>query len=251
MSAKILIAEDDRTVSSIVAAYLTADGINVKIASEGHDALTQWRAWKPDAVVLDIMLPRLSGLDILRTVRASGDKTPIIVLSARGDTEDRIVGLETGADDYLSKPFSPRELMLRIKAMLRRDEQLRANGVVADRQVAEGDLLIDTAAHAVTRAGRTIELTRREFDLLTFLALHRDEAFSKEELLQRVWGWDFGDKSTVIVHIRRLRRKIEDDPSDPYYVVTVRGHGYRFRPPSDAEPNGPGPNSSEPNGARQ
>jgi DNA-binding response OmpR family regulator len=150
-----------------------------------------------------------------------------VVLSARGEEEDRVVGLEVGADDYLVKPFSPRELMLRIAGLLRREERLAGSAVVP-RTLRAGPVAIDTGAHTVTVDGEPVALTSREFDLLVFLMRNPGQTFTKRDLLRRVWGWDFGDNSTVIVHVRRLREKIERDPSDPQLVITVRGTGYRF-----------------------
>jgi DNA-binding response OmpR family regulator len=177
-------------------------------------------------VILDIMLPGLSGLEVLRRRRHSGDHAAVIILSARGEEEDRLVGFETGADDYVVKPFSPREVVLRVEALLRRTERL-AGAQLLNRTLRVGDLTVDSAARTATRQGRELALTTREFDLLVFLASHPGETFGKEELLRRVWGWDFGDTSTVTVHVRRLREKIELDPSDPQVVLTVGRSGYR------------------------
>ena len=235
VSARVLIVEDDRTVSDVVQAYLSHAGLEPRVVEDGMDGLHEWRTWRPDLVILDLMLPTLDGLEVLRRVRADGDRTPVVVLSARGDSEDRVIGLEVGADDYLVKPFSPRELLLRVQGLLRRDEQLQARELVP-RQLSRGPLDVDTAARTVSLHGRPISLTVREYDLLVFLLDHPGEAFGKRDLLRRVWGWDFGDTSTVAVHVRRLREKVEDDPSDPRLVVTVRGTGYRFA--TDDELNG-------------
>jgi DNA-binding response OmpR family regulator len=223
----VLVVEDDRTVSGVVAAYLVKAGLEPRIVGDGAEALTVWQQWSPDLVVLDLMLPGLPGLDVLRRMRAEAHPTPVVVLSARGDEEDRIVGLEVGADDYLVKPFSPRELVLRVQGLLRRDERVKGANLLP-RKVVRGPLTVDNAARVATRDGRTVALTPREFDLLAFLVAHPGEAFSKRDLLRRVWGWDFGDDSTVMVHVRRLREKVEADPSDPRLVLTVRGLGYRF-----------------------
>ncbi len=235
VSARVLIVEDDRTVSDVVQAYLSHAGLEPRVVDDGMDGLDAWRTWKPDLVVLDLMLPTLDGLEVLRRVRADGDRTPVVVLSARGDSEDRVIGLEVGADDYLAKPFSPRELLLRVQGLLRRDERLRRADLLP-RQLARGPLAIDTVARAVTLRGEPLSLTQREFDLLVFLVDHPGEAFGKRDLLRRVWGWDFGDTSTVAVHVRRVREKVERDASDPRLVVTVRGTGYRFA--TDAELEG-------------
>ncbi len=227
MTAKVLVVEDDRTVSDVVDAYLLRAGLVTRVAGDGLTGLEVWQTWGPDLVVLDLMLPTLGGLEVLRRARADGLRTPVVVLSARGDAEDRVVGLEVGADDYLSKPFSPRELLLRVQGLLRRDERLRRTDLVP-RVVERGPLRVDTAARTASLDGDTLALTTREFDLLAFLLDHPGEAFGKRDLLRRVWGWDFGDTSTVIVHVRRLREKVERDPSDPRLVLTVRGVGYRF-----------------------
>jgi len=194
-------------------------------------------------VVLDVMLPGLSGLEVLRRRRGSDDAASVLTVSARGDEDDRVLGLETGADDYLAKPVSPRELVVRVHALVRRAERLGAAGL-SPRTLTLGPLTIDVGAHRVHRTGpdgsgrpEAVGLTAREFDLLAFLAAHPGQTFSKQELLARVWGWEFGDSSTVTVHVRRLREKIERDPSDPTLVLTVPRVGYRSR---DREPDAGG-----------
>jgi DNA-binding response OmpR family regulator len=224
---RVLVVEDDSTVSSVVSAYLERDGYECRVATDGPSADQTWVQWHPQLVILDVMLPGFSGLEVLRRRRSAGDETPVVMLSAHGQEEDRVVGLEFGADDYLVKPFSPRELALRVQGLLRREERLRS-GSSTPRSITRLGLVIDLGAHRVTQDGREIQVTHREFDLLAFLASYPDRAFTKSELLRRVWGWDFGDSSTVTVHIRRLREKLEQDPSDPKLVLTVRGIGYRF-----------------------
>ncbi|HEX6233639.1 MAG TPA: response regulator transcription factor [Jiangellaceae bacterium] len=226
-TARILVVEDDSAVSSVVAAYVRDAGFEPRVAADGFAAERAWREWRPDVVVLDVMLPGRSGLDVLRRMRTDGDHTLVVVLSARGEEEDRVVGLEVGADDYLVKPFSPRELMLRIAGLLRREERL-AGAPVVPRTLEAGPVTVDTGAHTVSVSGEPVALTTREYELLVFLMRHPGQTFTKRDLLRRVWGWDFGDNSTVIVHVRRLREKIEQDPSDPRLVITVRGTGYRF-----------------------
>jgi DNA-binding response OmpR family regulator len=170
------------------------------------------------------MLPGIDGLEVCRRIRSKGDDVPVIMLTALGSESDRVVGLERGADDYVTKPFSPRELTLRVGSVLRRaGERGTARGVVHD-----GDLVVDSTEHAATLAGVRLSLTAREFDLLRFLVANPHEAFSRDELLQRVWGWSFGDQSTVTVHVRRLREKIERDPAHPVRLTTVWGVGYRW-----------------------
>jgi len=233
MVARVLVVEDDSTVSSVLSAYLRKAGFDPRIAADGASALQEWTQWKPDVVILDVMLPGMTGLEVLQRKRADDDGAAVIILSARGDEEDRLLGLEVGADDYVVKPFSPREAVLRVQALLRRSERLGA-GSMLPRTVAVGGLSVDLQARTAHLAGEALSLTHREFDLLAYLMTHRGEAFTKEALMRRVWGWDFGDTSTVTVHVRRLREKIERDPSDPKLVVTVRGTGYRFDGEVDA-----------------
>ena len=227
MATRVLVVDDDPTVSNVVSAYLTKAGYEARIVADGVLALEVWQQWKPSVVVLDVMLPGLSGLDVLRRMRAADDSAAVIMLSARGEEEDRLGGLEVGADDYVVKPFSPRELTLRVQAMLRREERL--GGVdITPTKLTGGPITVDTAARTAFLAGAELSLTHREFDLLAFLVAHPGKAYTKAELLRRVWGWDFGDSSTVTVHVRRLREKIEVDPSDPQLVLTVPRTGYRF-----------------------
>jgi len=224
--ATVLVVEDDSTVAGVLSAYLRTAGFEPVVVADGSSALREWAQRRPDVVVLDIMLPGMSGLDVLRRRREDDDGAAVIVLSARGDEDERILGLELGADDYIVKPFSPREVVGRVQALLRRGERL-GSGALLPRLLAAGGLELDLAARTVRLDGPVL-LTTREFDLLAHLMSHPGETFSKEALMHRVWGWDFGDTSTVTVHVRRLREKIETDPSDPRRVVTVRGAGYRF-----------------------
>ncbi|WP_230207924.1 response regulator transcription factor [Microlunatus sp. Gsoil 973] len=226
MGAQVLIVEDDRMLAGVLASYLTKAGHQVALAADGSEAVTTWQRTVPDVVLLDVMLPTLSGLEVLRRRRTAGDHAAVIIISARGDESDRLVGLEIGADDYVVKPLSPREIVLRVQALLRRAEQLTGSRL-RERSLRLGDAEIDLAARTAARHGEPLGLTSREFDLLAFLAGHPGETFSKAALLNRVWGWDFGDNSTVTVHVRRLRQKLEDDPSDPRLVLTVGREGYR------------------------
>ena len=234
VEAKVLVVEDDSTVSSVLSAYLRKAGFDPRVAADGPTALQEWRQWLPDVVILDVMLPGLSGLEVLQRRRADDDVAAVIILSARGEEDDRLLGLEMGADDYMVKPFSPRESVLRVQALLRRAERLGSASMLP-RTVVSGALTIDLGARTALRHGEPLSLTHREFDLLAHLATHPGEAFTKEQLMRRVWGWDFGDTSTVTVHVRRLREKVERDPSDPRMVVTVRGTGYRFDPEEDGQ----------------
>ncbi|HVD23748.1 MAG TPA: response regulator transcription factor [Lapillicoccus sp.] len=227
MVATVLVAEDDPTVSGVLQAYLVQAGLNAIVCAEGPTALAEWTRRRPDVVILDVMLPGMSGLDVLRRRRADDDGAAVMILSALGDEDDRLLGLDLGADDYMVKPFSPREAVGRVQAMLRRTERLGSQALVPRRLTTRG-LDLDLSARRVVVDDHEIGLTPREFDLLAYLMAHPGQAFTKEQLLRRVWGWDFGDTSTVTVHVRRLREKIETDPSDPKLVVTARGAGYRF-----------------------
>ncbi len=231
MSARVLVVDDDPTVSSVVAAYLRREGFEPQVVEDGRAAADVWDRWRPDVVVLDLMLPGVSGLDLLRRRRTTGDDTLVVVLSALHEEDDRILGLEIGADDYLTKPFSPRELVLRIASLLRRVERRRAEPLLPSK-LTYAELVIDLGARTAALAGRPLDLPVRQLDLLAYLATYPGRTFSKHELLRRVWGWEFGDTSTVAVHVRRLREKLESDPADPRWVVTVRGAGYRFVDPA-------------------
>ncbi len=220
--ARVLVVDDDVTVREVVATYLREARHEVVEAPDGGTALRVMADRPADLVVLDLMLPDVDGLEVCRRVRQASD-VPIVMLTALGDEEDRVVGLELGADDYISKPFSPRELALRVESVLRRT--LGPPPGLPDRLV-DGDLVVDHPTRAVTRGGDRLALTAREYDLLRFLVAHPDATFSRDELLQQVWGWSFGDLSTVTVHVRRLREKVEVDPTSPTRLVTVWGVGY-------------------------
>ncbi|MEU4064608.1 response regulator transcription factor [Streptomyces wedmorensis] len=224
---RILVVDDDPTVAEVVTGYLERAGFSVEHAADGLDALRRAGERWPDLVVLDLMLPGLDGLEACRRLRAVGP-VPVIMLTARGDEEERITGLEVGADDYVTKPFSPRELVLRVESVLRRG---REAAPAAPRGVLRaGDLAVDPATRRASRAGVELALTLREFDLLAYFVQYPGTAHGREDLMRRVWGWDFGDLSTVTVHVRRLRAKIEDDPARPSLIQTVWGVGYRFEP---------------------
>ena len=221
--ARILVVDDDTTVREVVVSYLRAAGHDVVEVGDGEAALAVAGAEALDLVVLDLMLPGIDGLEVCRQLTDRGDVL-VIMLSALGSETDRVVGLERGADDYVTKPFSPRELVLRVDGLLRRAAERRTPAA----ELADGDLFLHTGRHEATLAGEVLALTAREFDLLSFLLAHPGVAFSREELLQRVWGWTFGDQSTVTVHVRRLREKVEKDPTRPVRLVTVWGVGYRW-----------------------
>jgi DNA-binding response OmpR family regulator len=224
---RVLIIEDDPNVAEVVTRYLEREGYTVDSADDGLEGLDRALADPPDLVVLDLMLPSLSGLEVCRRLRSQAP-VPVIMLTARGEEVDRIAGLELGADDYVAKPFSPRELTARVKAVLR-----RATGVVMAEDAAvlrAGDLEVDPVAHEARVGGELVSLTSREFDLLVHLMRNPRRAFRREELLADVWGFSYGDTSTVTVHVRRLREKVEADASAPRHVCTVWGVGYRFEP---------------------
>jgi len=221
---RVLVAEDDTTVAEVVALYLQRDGHEVEWVADGVTALHRVGVISPDLVVLDIMLPGLDGFEVFRRIRERSP-VPVVMLTALGGEADRVLGLELGADDYVTKPFSPRELALRVRSVLRRGAGALSpgGGVLRD-----GDLVVDLAARQATLAGAPLLLTAREFDLLAFLMRNPGQVFERRRLLEHVWGWSFGDLSTVTVHVRRLRAKVEDDPAAPRRIRTVWGVGYRY-----------------------
>jgi DNA-binding response OmpR family regulator len=225
----VLIIEDDPNVSEVVARYLEREGYQVERVNDGARGLERALADPPDLVVLDLMLPSMGGLEVCRRLRAAAP-VPVIMLTARGEEADRIAGLELGADDYVAKPFSPRELTARVKAVLRRAAGSMLAIQPEETTLRAGTLQLDVLAHEARVDGALVPLTAKEFDLLTHLMRHPRQAFRREELLEDVWGFSYGDTSTVTVHVRRLREKIEADPSAPRHVCTVWGVGYRFEP---------------------
>lgn len=227
VNTRILVVEDDPTVSEVVARYLERDGHEVECVGDGAEALRRALAHPPDLMVLDLMLPRLDGLQVCRRLRERWP-VPVIMLTALGEEIDRVVGLETGADDYVVKPFSPRELALRVQSVLRRARGASVTGGTG--VLRDDDLTVDVGAHEVRLRGDEVMLTAREFDLLAYLMRNPRQAFSRSALLNQVWGWSFGDSSTVTVHVRRLREKIEPEPTAPRRIVTVWGVGYRYEP---------------------
>ncbi|MFF3013153.1 response regulator transcription factor [Streptomyces sp. NPDC057939] len=240
----VLVVDDDPTVSEVVTGYLERAGFTVLRAADGPTALDAADRHRPDLIVLDLMLPGMDGLEVCRRLRAREHGTtpvPVVMLTARGDEEERILGLEVGADDYVTKPFSPRELVLRVRSVLRRASAHRGSEAGAGGPLlAAAGLTMDPAARRVAKNGSELALTLREFDLLAYFLGHQGQVCDRERLMREVWGWDFGDLSTVTVHVRRLRGKIEDDPANPRLIKTVWGAGYRFEagPATDPAPTG-------------
>ncbi|MDQ6850514.1 MAG: response regulator transcription factor [Actinomycetota bacterium] len=225
--ARVLIVDDDDTVANVVVGYLERAGHIAEHIGDGRSALKSIESDPPDLVVLDLMLPEIDGLEVCRQVRKSLPDLPIIMLTALSEAEDRIAGLEVGADDYVTKPFSPRELVLRIDSVLRRSVTARP----ANADLLAGPIRVDRAARRAWKGEDELALTVRELELLAYLLEHPGVAFNREQLMREVWGWTFGDQSTVTVHVRRLREKVEDDPTRPTLIQTVWGIGYRLEVP--------------------
>jgi DNA-binding response OmpR family regulator len=233
MAEKILVVDDEVALQETLAYNLKKQSYEVLVAGDGTSALLLARKEHPDLIILDLMLPGMDGLEVCRILRQEMN-TPVLMLTARDDEIDRVVGLEVGADDYLTKPFSMRELMARVKAMLRRVRLIKEDLVpedapVAQNQMAFGELVIDLDRREVRLGGNSIPLKPKEYELLVYFARNRGRAVEREAILEQVWGWDYiGESRTVDVHVRWLREKIENDPTNPIRLVTVRGAGYRF-----------------------
>lgn len=232
MAELILVVDDELTLQETIAFQLTRQGYEVVTSADGEDALDKARIQRPDLIILDIMLPKLDGFEVCRILRQEMN-TPILMLTARDDEIDRVVGLEVGADDYLTKPFSMRELLARVKALLRRVRLIKEDAIVVKEQDSEvlriGWLVIDLNRHEIRRNNEVINLKPKEYELLICLAKHPGRVYSREMLLEQIWGWEYiGNSRTVDVHIRWLREKIEDDPANPRHLITVRSAGYRF-----------------------
>ncbi len=229
---KLLIVEDDQTLLDALRYNLAKEGYDVLTAIDGAQAVGFARKERPDLIILDVMLPGLDGFEVCRILRKEGMTMPILMLTAKAEEIDRVVGLELGADDYMTKPFSLRELLARVRAMLRRVAMMQREaspnqGVTSSIKV--GGLEIDLSRHLVSLGGSVLDLSPKEFDLLAFLVRNKGQVFSRDQLLERVWGYDYGgDTRTVDVHIRWLRRKLETDPGNPQLLLTVRGAGYKF-----------------------
>jgi len=231
MDTRILVVEDDDTLRELLQYNLKKEGYGVLTARDGGEALELYRSDKPQLIILDIMLPVMSGMEVCRIIRGES-QTPIIMLTAKSEEVDRVLGLELGADDYVTKPFSMRELFSRIKAVLRRSEAGKVAGataVVKEGYLEAGDITIDLKKHEVSRGGNVVELNPKEFELLVLLMSNKGQVISREQILRKVWGYDYiGNDRTVDVHMRWMRRKLETDPDNPRFLVTVRGYGYKF-----------------------
>lgn len=234
---KILVVDDEKPISDIVKFNLEKEGFEVVTAFDGEEALEKVESENPDLIILDLMLPKIDGLEVCREVRKTKD-TPIIMVTAKDQEIDKVLGLELGADDYVTKPFSNRELVARVKANVRRQNSIKNAEPEKEEtnDIEVGDLIVHPDAYIVSKRGETIELTHREFELLHYLARHIGQVMTREHLLETVWGYDyFGDVRTVDVTVRRLREKIEDSPSHPNFLVTRRGVGYYLRSPENQE----------------
>ncbi|WP_124726934.1 response regulator transcription factor [Staphylospora marina] len=235
MARKILVVDDEVSILKLVRFNLEKEGFEVESAQDGQTALDRAVRWKPDLVVLDWMLPGLDGLEVCRRLRQEKRHVPILMLTAKTEEFDKVLGLELGADDYMTKPFSPRELVARVKAILRRVEALKGEDKDRDRVIHVGELSIDPDGYVVTKNRKEVDLTPKEFELLHYMVSHRGKVLSRDQLLSAVWNYDFlGDSRIVDVHVSHLREKIEDDSRTPVYIKTVRGVGYKFEGPKNA-----------------
>jgi len=237
MSRNVLVVEDDKDIAHLLDLHLRDEGYSVTVVSDGKTGLAQALSKPYDIVILDLILPGMDGLEVCRGIRNRKDYTPILMLTAKSTDVDRIVGLEMGADDYLTKPFNVRELLARVKALFRRVEALRAKDpAVPLKEIESGDLVIDPEKRKVTVRGNPVHLTAREFELLQEFARHPGRVYTRGQLLDKVWGYSYqGYEHTVNSHINRLREKIEKNPAKPRYILTVRGVGYRFAEPGERE----------------
>ena len=228
----VLIVEDEKNIVDILRFNLERKGYRTLEAYDGEEGLRKARTEKPDLILLDIMLPKMIGFDVCEALRKDGDNVPILLLTAREEEDDKVRGLEIGADDYITKPFSMREVVARVEANIRRTSMASPAGAAAadSAMPVAGDLSINTDSHQVFRAGKAIDLTQREYELLTFLASHPNKVYSRVDLMEQVWNYGYvgDDVRTVDVTVRRLREKIEADPASPVYILTRRGAGYYF-----------------------
>lgn len=229
---KILVVDDEKSIVELIKFNLEREGFKVITAFNGYEALEKARNEKPELIILDVMLPGIDGIEVCRSLSSDSNtrQIPIIMLSARTEEVDKVLGLEMGADDYITKPFSPRELIARVKARIRRTQSMQSDIASRDAKLVIGDLVIDCDRFEVTVNGKKVDLTPKEFELLRFLAEEPGKVLSREYLLEKIWGYDFiGDSRTVDVHIRHIRQKLEKVPGSPNFIETVRGVGYRLR----------------------
>ncbi len=225
MRARVLVVDDDPALAEMLTIVLRGEGFETAVVADGSKAMPALRELKPDLVLLDLMLPGMNGIDVCKAIRAESG-VPIVMLTAKSDTVDVVLGLESGADDYVVKPFKPKELVARVRTRLRRTDAEPAELLAID------DVTIDVPGHQVSREGRPISLTPLEFDLLVALARKPRQVFTREVLLEQVWGYRHAaDTRLVNVHVQRLRSKVENDPEHPEVVLTVRGVGYKAGPP--------------------
>ncbi len=226
----VLIVEDEKSIVDIVRFNLEREGYAVKTAYDGEAGLNSAQEENPDLILLDVMLPKMIGFDVCRILREKGNNVPVIILTAREEEADKVLGLEIGADDYITKPFSMKELMARVKANIRRTSMQQATAAEPAGAAANGGLVINTESYQVSKRGKPIDLTQREYELLAFLAASPGKVYSRIDLMEQVWNYDYvgDDVRTVDVTVRRLREKIEDDPANPVLILTRRGVGYYF-----------------------
>mgnify|MGYP001049872018 FL=1 len=229
---KILVVDDESNILDVLELYLLREGFQVIRASDGQVALRLFNESQPDLVILDLMLPKVEGLSVLKHIRQQTSTLPVLLLTAKSQEDDKLAGFASGADDYVTKPFSPRELVARVKVALRRNQEAQKGSgktTPKDEVINLEGLYVNRTARKVEVNGKPVELTAKEFDLLWFLATNQGQVFSREQLLDRVWDYSFfGEMSTVTVHIRRLREKVEADPMRPRHIKTVWGVGYKF-----------------------
>ena len=236
LRARILLVDDEPAITGNLGPFLERTGFTVATAADGEQALQLTELFRPDLIVLDVLMPRLNGREVLRRLREADDWTPVILLTQVGESTERAMALEEGADDYLNKPFDPHELVARIRAVLRRVERGR-RPLAAERRLQSGDLVLDRASRRVWLASRELNLTAKAVALLEYFMLHPDEVLSRERLLDAVWGWDYPTATRAVdTRVAELRRALGDDPSDPVYIETVPGEGYRFLGPVEAAP---------------
>jgi DNA-binding response OmpR family regulator len=234
---RVLLVDDEQAITDNLAPLLERAGFAVSIAADGEEALRQVTAFTPDLIVLDVLMPRLDGREVLRRLRQQGDWTPVILLTQVGESTERAMALEEGADDYLNKPFDPHELIARIRAVLRRRGQTPGRKPLAmATRLRAGDVMLDRPARRVKKRGQPVELTARAVALLEYLMLHAHEVLSRERLLDAVWGWDYAVATRAVdARVTELRGALDDDPDDPRFIETVVGRGYRFVAPVEAD----------------